>query len=1042
MLPQFSVKKPFTIIVAVIVTAILGLVSLRDMPADLFPSMNLPYAVVSTSYIGASPEEVETAVTKPIEQAMSSIGNIKSVRSVSRENMSLVILEFNQDANMDTAVIEMRESLDMASAYMPDGVGSPVIMKLNPDMMPVMVVSAAVKGQRAGESSGFIENKIIPEIESVEGVASVSAVGLVENEIHVVLKDKKIEEVNRRITEAMKALTAYPAPEGSAGAPAVRTAEIKITKESVSGILKGQNFTMPAGYITDGGVDYLVRVGDKIKDVDELKRLVVMTFPVTAMKPVLLEDVADVIETDNSGEMYSKVNGNDAVILTIQKQTEYVTSNVSKAIRAKINDIMKRNGEIEIIPLLDQGKYIDIVVNSIVMNLIYGGILAIFVLLLFLRDFKPTVVVGAAIPVSLVAAFVMMYFGKITLNIVSMGGLALGVGMLVDNSIVVIENIYRMRNDGKSAKEAAIEGARQVSGAITASTLTTLAVFLPIVFTKGITRQIFTDMGLTIAFSLAASLLIALTLVPSIASRVMERHKRTEHKVLDMVKEIYLRLLRFSLGHKWIVVVLALVLLAGSIAGALSMGTEFFPVSDMDQLSVNVILPKGAAFEDAVAAADDVSGIISEIDDVETVGASISGRMFGMGLMRGASASDSVSVYVLLKDNKTKSSSEIAQLIREKASGRNYEVKVNESAGMNISALSGGAISIDVRGRELDVIGKIAKDVAAIVAEVEGTAEVSDGLEKTSPELRITVDKNKCMANGLTVAQVFAEIAKALKADGPAASLTSGGKDYNVYVKDDRSGGSLTREELENLAIKSPQGKEAPLKDIAVVAEASGFSSIRRSGQQRYLTVTAGLAEGFNIGKVNSEIKRRLSEYKIPDGYSIAMRGEEELISDSFRDLYLMLAMAIAFIYMIMVAQFQSLKSPFIVMFTIPLAFTGGFLALMIAGKPVSVVAFVGLIVLSGVVVNNGIVFVDYVNKLREAGIAKRDAIMQAGNHRLRPIIMTALTTVIALSTMSAGVGMGTELVQPMAITAIGGLIYATLVTLVLIPVLYDSLNR
>lgn len=1065
LLPQFSVKKPFTVIVAAIIIIMLGVVSFTNMSADLFPSLNLPYALVSTTYIGASPEEVEMVVTKPIEQSMSSIGNIKSVRSVSRENMSMVILEFTQTANMDAAVIEMRESLDMIKAYMPDGVGSPIIMKLNPDMMPVMVLSAAVEGQKINESSRFLENNIIPELESVEGIASVSAAGLLDNEIHVILREEKIEEINKQIMQALMSSMMPEAPlQTNESAGNIKNAssgqaklipdqpvqtqtpqmpEIKLTKEMISGILKGQNFSMPAGYITEEGVDYLVRTGDKIKDMEELKKLPVMVLPVPGIEPVLLEDVAEIVMMDNSGDMYSKVNGNDAVILTIQKQTEYATSNIAKSVRAKIDDIKSKNEGVELIPLMDQGEYIDIVVNSITMNLIYGGILAIGILLIFLRDIKPTIVVGFAIPISLVTAFVMMYFSKITLNIVSMGGLALGVGMLVDNSIVVIENIYRMRNEGKSVKEAAVEGAKQVSGAITASTLTTVSVFLPIVFTKGITRQIFADMGLTIAYSLIASLLIALTLVPMIASRIMVRNIKNEHKILDTVKAVYTRILMFSLGRKWIVVVLVLVLLAGSIVGAFRMGTEFFPTSDTNQLSVNVTMPKGTLFTDTAAAADKVTRIISEIDGVETVGASMSGGMFGMGGgMRGRSSGDTVSMYILLKDDRTKSSSEIAQIIRDRTEGSSFEVSVNESGGMDISAMSGGDVSIDVRGRDFDMLEKIAKDIAAVVSGVEGTVEVSDGLDKTVPEIRIIVDKNKSITNGLTVAQVFMEVNKLLKGDTAATELSVGAKDYSIFVEDEEVKEGKTREDVENLIITSPQGKDVAVKDIAEVIEASGFSSINRSSQQRYLTVTARLAEGYNVGKINAQIKEKLSGYQVPEGYKIDMGGEDKMIRDSFKDLFLMLAMAVAFIYLIMVAQFQSLKSPFIVMFTIPLAFTGGFFALMITGKPLSIVAFVGLIILSGVVVNNGIVFVDYINKLRESGMSKKDAIIEAGNHRLRPIIMTALTTIIALSTMSVGVGMGTELVQPMAITAIGGLIYATLLTLVFIPVLYDAFNR
>ena len=434
--------------VAVVLIMILGIVSFLNISTDLLPSINLPFSVIITPYGGASPEEVEMVVTKPIEQSMASISNIKSVRSVSRENLSLVILEFNESTNMDSAVIEMRESLDMIGTFMPDGVGSSNIMKLNPDMMPVMVISAAVEGQDISQSSAFLERVILPELESVEGVASVEASGLVENEIHVIISEEKIDLINQEIKDLVTAQMEKAAAAAAAMGP--EAPKLILTKDMVSGILKGQNFSMPTGYITEDDITYLVRTGDKIEDYEALKNITLMVLPIDGLDPILLDDVADIAFVSNASEMYSKVNGTDAVTLTVQKQTEYVTSDISKRLNQKMSDIMVEHPQVQMVTLMDQGEYIDIVVNSLSMNLIFGGALAVLILLLFLRDLKPTIIVGLAIPISLVAAFVLMYFSDITLNIISMGGLALGVGMLVDNSIVVIENIYRMRNEGKN----------------------------------------------------------------------------------------------------------------------------------------------------------------------------------------------------------------------------------------------------------------------------------------------------------------------------------------------------------------------------------------------------------------------------------------------------------------------------------------------------------------------------------------------------------------------------------------------------------------
>ncbi len=1091
MFPSFSVKRPYTIVVAVIIVIVLGVVSLTNISTDLLPSINLPYAVVATTYIGASPEEVEMVVTKPIEQRMAAISNINTVSSISSENMSVVILEFGENTNMDSVIIEMRESLDMIKPFMPDGVGTPIIMKLNPEMIPLMVASVSVKDQGIEEASPFIETKIIPELESVEGVASVSATGLVENQIHVIIRQDKIDEVNNKIKESVKQAmqaaqqkalleaqqqmqqgTGIQTTQQSAALlpeqPALQKSEqqsgqgtqaqlspaagqmeqltnipeINITKDMVSGILKGQNFSMPAGYITEDGVDYLVRTGDKIKDLEELKNLIIIPSTMPGVDAVKLQDVAEITIFNQAKDRYSKINGEDAILITIQKQTQYTTADLAKSVRDKISDVMSRYEEVEIVPLMDQGEYIDIVINSLNMNLIIGGILAILILILFLKDLRPTIIIAVSIPISLVTAFVMMYFGKVTLNIISLGGLALGVGMLVDNSIVVIENIFRLRNEGRSVKEAAIEGAQQVSGAIIASTLTTIAVFLPIVFTQGMTRQIFTDMGLTIAFSLIASLLVALTLVPMMAAGMLKKDITKRHRVFEAFKRGYISVLKSSLKYKWVVIIVTLVLFVGSIFGVLKMGSELMPSIDSGQLTVNLTMSKDAMFEDIAKAADEVMEIIQGINDVETVGATIGAGIAGIsGIGIGGSAAESVLFYVKLKDDRTMATDEVAQVIRDAAQGKDYEVTVS-SVGADISTLTGGTIAINIKGKEFDTLESISKDVAAIVSSVEGTTDVSDGIEDTAPELRIIVDKEKSISKGLTVALVFVEINKILAKDEAATSISMGSKDYDVYIKDERNESIITKNNIADFEITAPTGEKVLLKEIASVEEAKGFASINRTNQERYVTVGAELEEGYNIGLVSDEIYNKLKDYQVPEGYSVEMSGERKMINEIFGDLWFMLLLAIVLIYLIMVAQFQSLLAPFIIMFTIPLAFTGGFLALMITGNPLSTVSFIGLIILAGVVVNNGIVFVDYTNKMIEEGFSKKDAIYKAANDRIRPILMTALTTIFALSTMSFGVGTGTEIIQPMAITSIGGLVYATFLTLILVPVLYDGFYR
>ncbi|MCM1988648.1 efflux RND transporter permease subunit [Oceanirhabdus seepicola] len=1019
---SFSVKKPITIIMSILIVIILGAVSLTNLTTDLLPSINLPYAVVSTSYFGASPETIEQMITKPTENSMATVSNIKNIQSVSQENMSMVILEFNEDTNMDSALVEIREKLDMITAYMPSEVGNPMIMKINPDMMPIMNFSLSVKDKEISELTFWFESVIVPRIERIPGVASVTLTGTAKNEIQVKLNNEKIEELNDKMRQSLP--------------PGAPSPGIMITKDMISGILKGQNFSMPSGYINEEGTDYLVRVGDKLDDLEEINTLTIMSSP---LMTVTLEDVADINMVDISEESYSKVNGQEAVMISIQKQNNYATTDVAELVEEELDKINIEFENVETVMLMNQADYINDSVKSVSNNLLYGALLAIVILLIFLRDLKPTIIIALAIPISVMAAFIMIYFSKMTLNIISMGGLALGIGMLVDNSIVVIENIYRLRNEGISAKEAAIKGAQQVAGAITASTITTVCVFAPVIFMKGITAEIFKEMALTISFSLIASLIIALTLVPMMASKIMKKSQiNKEHRVLDGMKKVYTGILRFSLKHKISVILLALVLFVGSIYGSLQMGTEFFPQSDQGQIMIDVTMPIGVEFEDTAEMLDKLSEIIGKIEDVDTVGASVGGNMM-FAMMSG---SDSASMNVLLSKERSRTTKEIAQEIREATSNLECEVSVSEQ-GINMGAMGGSGISIMIKGYDVNTLEDMANDIAGIVQSAEGTTEIDNGISKTSPELKITVDRQKSIEKGLTTAQVFVAVKDAISEENKASKLTLDGQEYDISVyEDDANKQEIDIEGIKNLTIETPMGMKVKVSDVAEVGIESGYASIKRHGQTRYITVAAAIKDGYNVGLVGEDIEEKIKNYDVPEGFTVELQGEQEEIRSSFTMLLYALLLAIVLIYMVMASQFQSLLYPFIVMFSIPLAFTGGFLGLFITNTPVSVVALIGLIILAGIVVNNGIVIVDYINQLKDEGKSTYDAVIEAGNTRFRPIIMTALTTIIALSTMAIGVGENAEMMQPMAITAIGGLIYSTLLTLIIIPVIYTALDK
>jgi HAE1 family hydrophobic/amphiphilic exporter-1 len=746
--------------------------------------------------------------------------------------------------------------------------------------------------------------------------------------------------------------------------------------------------------------------------------------------------------------MYAKVNGNDAIILSMNKQTSYSTAEVSDSIKERLSSLTKEKEGLHVTYLMDQGMYIDVVVNSVLNNLLSGAVLAILILLLFLKDIRPTFVIACSIPISVISAVVLMYFSGVTLNIISLSGLAVGVGMLVDNSIVVIENIYRLRNKGISRIKAAVTGASQVAGAIISSTLTTVCVFLPIVFIEGMTRQLFMDMALTIGYSLLASLVVALTLVPAMSASILRKLKEKKHPVMDILIMAYDKAIRFCLRFKAIVLIFAVVLLVGSAFLAVRQGTEYMPEMDSTQVTITATMPEGLTQAEAKVLADDVMSRILKVSDVETVGGMMAnGNAMGsiMGGMRGSSKGTNVTIYAILKEDKKTTSQTIATKINEVCADMPCEV-VASGSNMDMSALGGSGVSIQIRGDEIETLQKIAKEVATIVASVEGTKEVSDGMDNPDPQLKITVNKNKAILKGLTVAQVYQVIAGEINTSSDVTTLRYDMTDYPVVVLGAGSEIDITRQELADyqFTVTNKDGSisSIALSEIATVEEGESLSSIRRDGQQRYLTVSASLIDGYNIGLVSQEIEDAIKDYELPRGYEIISSGENENINDALVEMVKMLLLAIAFIYLIMVAQFQSLLSPFIVMFTIPLAFTGGFVGLILTGNAVSVISMIGFVMLAGIIVNNGIVLVDYIIQLRLDGMNKRDALIEAGKTRMRPILMTALTTVLGLSTMALGIGMGADMVQPIAIVTIGGLLYATITTLFVIPVLYDIFNR
>lgn len=1329
MLSKFSVKKPMTVFVCVVIIIVLGVVSFLKMTPDLLPNMDFPYAMIMTTYGGQTPETVEATVTKPLEQSISTIDGVKDITSNSAENYSVLIIEFEDGTNMDTATVDLRSSLDTISDNWPDGVGTPYLIKANPSILPVAMTAVEYEGKDRKELSDYVSDELLNKLEGIDGVASVSDKGIVVEKENVVISQKKIDALNKKISAALddqfsdaedklnsakkeiddniskaesgsqtisssieqinaqqesaasqlqdaqknaesgktrllsakmqlldqkasltqtkqtletayqallsiktsyeellaqkkeltdtlntlnqisdnyiaiikqmaaldkdseeykqlekqleeideqlkpfnikkvglalaiesanaalskvdsslgqinetlaelgtdtskldstlqeltdkiavinsgiaqidsaisglddksvsvdsalatiskqqsstdfkmsSALSTLTAKQGEVQSAVTQLDSAKkevqgsidtlkeqkdkaknkadmnntVTLENVSNILTAQNFSMPAGYVTDDENNkYMVRVGDKVANEKKLKNLVLFDTKIDGIGVVTLDDVADVFLKDNSEEIYAKINGNPGIVLSFSKQSDIATSAVCDNINTTLKELSEENEGLNFTNLYSQGDYIAIVINSVLQNLLLGALLAIIILFLFLRDIKPTVIVACSIPISVVFAIVLMYFSGVTLNMISLSGLAIGVGMLVDNSVVVIENIYRLRGLGYSAIQASLNGAKQVAGAIASSTLTTICVFLPIVFVEGITRQLFVDMALTIAYSLLASLIVALTLVPAMGQRMLHKIKPQKNPENSRIIKGYEKSLRFVLRHKICSILVVVAILGASIFGALAKGFSFMPNMSSTEVQVSAKLDDNATLEETIDTAEQINKVLNGYDEFETVGVITGSSTSLMGLSGGSSSdTGSVTAYGVLKDEYTKKSEEICDRLStdlEKVKG-----EISVSGGSSTSSMStllgNGGIEITLYGDDIETLKKTAEDMAKQLETVEGIDETDSGVGATSPEIKVSVNKAKAAEKGLTVAQVYQQVASAVASEKTSTALTNGnGSDLDVVIVKDESK-KVSPDAIGSIDITYKDSEEnektTSLSSIANISKSETLDVITRQDQKRYLSITGTLKDGYTLTDVSNKAEKLFDDYKFPEGCSIEFAGSNKATMDAMSQLVLMLLLGVVLIYLIMVAQFQSLKSPFIIMFTIPLAFTGGFLGLLITGFDVSVVSLIGFIMLCGIIVNNGIVLVDYINRLRRDGKERVEAIVDAGKTRMRPILITALTTILGLSVMALGIGTGAEMMQPLAIVCIGGLIYATFMTLYIIPVIYDAFNK
>ncbi len=1046
---RFSVEKAITVLMVVIAVIIFGVVSFNRLTSDLFPDINIPYAVVVTTYPGAAPEEVEQEVSVPLEQTFQTTTNVTQVQTTSSENMSMVMLEFTEAADMDSIIVEMRENMNMMTDNLPDEASTPMIIRLNPDMLPIMNFSVSREGEDLESLSNWVDDELSPRLERIPGVATLNIMGAYDSEVRVTLDQEAIDQYNSDINDAIEqANMVIPDPDDH-----IDPDDFGIDRDMVNGILQAQNMSFPAGYVDVGGVDYLVRVGDDLQDLDELRDLTVFRADMLGIDPIRMDDVTDVGFASADEQRYSKVNGEDAISISIQKGSEYATTEVANRINDELAAIAEEDEGFEYTMLLDQGEYIEQANQSVLENLLIGGVLAVLILLLFLRNLRVTFIVGVAIPVSLLAAVIMIYLSDMTLNIVSLGGLALGIGMLVDNSIVVIENIFRMKRDGASNKKAAVNGSSQVAGAIIASTLTTVSVFLPIMFIEGFIREIFYQLALTITFSLAASLVIALTFVPTVANRIMKEdgEKSGEDTAISKVQNIYETILNKAFKVKYLIIVFVIGLLGAMFILSTSRGFQFFPPSDEGalQASISVAPEETVDFETFT---DDLDTMFEQLyadEDIESVGITVGGG--GQAAMLGFSGmvsdTSSATMNIVLAEDRERTTMEVRddllEILNEDYPA--YEIDI-QGTEMDSAALVGEGVSVRIKGSDLDDLRDEAVAIGSQMEDIEGVRSVDDGIDLEDEEIKVTVDKDAAIEKGLTVGQVLQSVSETLSGPEEVTRMTMNGHAYSVYIYQEGESerhSEASLEEFKTLEVGTDMLSKEPilLSDVAEVEYEEGFGSIQRIDGTRYIDVSAELESDYSATIVAEDVEVMLDAHEQLSGYSYEIQGESEEIMATIDELIIMGGLGILLVYMIMASQFQSLLYPFIIMLTIPLAFTGGFGILYLFGHQVSIVAIIGLIILSGVVVNNGIVLVDYINQLRQRGYALKEAITRAGRIRLRPIFMTALTTILALMPLALGYGEGAELMQPMAITAIGGLFYATFLTIFVVPIFYDMMT-
>ncbi|HBW35090.1 efflux RND transporter permease subunit [Desulfosporosinus sp. BICA1-9] len=1014
-LAEVSVKRPVTIIMTMLIIILLGGISLTRLPIDLMPNIEIPVSIVVTQYSGVGPQEIEKLITNPLEGAISTVGNIDTVTSTTSEGSSVVIAQFKTGTDMDFATLQMREKVDQIKSRLPSEAGAPMVMKLDLGAIPVVILTLSGHDADLAKLQSVAEDKLKPQLERVSGAASVSVIGGYEDQIEI---KTHLEKMNG----------------------------YGLTINSLAQLIRAENLNAPGGQVQKGTHELTIRTTGEFESVDEIKDLMIS---LPGGGQIRLKDIAEVGLGHKDVNAITKANGEKSVSIAIQKQSGTNTVKVADGVKAAVDEFTKEYPDLQIKTVMDQSNDIKQSIETVKNEAIMGGILAVFVVFLFFHNIRTTFITATAIPIAMMATFAVLYFAGITINMMTLGGLTLAMGRLVDDNIVALENIHRHRKEGYSKIDAAIKGVSEVGMAVFASTLTTVAVFLPIVFVQGIVATIFRELAMTFAISLLASLLVSLTLVPTLSAKLMktevipegrtgvkglvDRFSRGFDRIFGRVEATYKRFLHYALHHRKTVMAIATAVFILSSASAFSLGAEFMPASDVGQLTINTTLPDGAKLQDTEATVNQIEKKLETIPEIETVFTQI-GTNGGFSLGGDTANTSSISVQLVALAARQRGVEQVGDEIRSLTKDiPGAEIKVTITDNMQMGG-STTPIDIALKGEELDELKTIGMEIQKIVASVEGTREVKSSMTEGVPEVVVKVNRQTAAQYGLSAAQI-SQAVKGTISGTTATTYRYEGSEIDVVL----SGDETFKTSLENLGqtpVPTLSGITVPLSQVAEIEMGRGPVKIERTGQTRVVHVTSQIINR-DLRSITMDIETKIKEYQIPDGYTYEVLGENKELMESFADLGLALILAILLVYMILAAQFESLLHPFTIILSLPMGFSGGMLGLFITRTTLSVPSFIGLILLVGIAVSNAIVLVDYIIKRRERGEEREEAIENAGPIRLRPILMTTLATILGLMPMALGIGEGSESMAPMAVVVIFGLALSTMSTLLLVPVIY-----